>query len=131
MMRAEFGRGSFHDYNQRLPRVGATAIALLVLASVGCRPFYRAEFPRSAGDVALIDHCLGSLGLLDRSSEPDHSAAIAQDPDLVAVWASKYSRSRWHLGATAFVRRKLDRWQVTFFPGPPGSPASVDVFAKG
>lgn len=130
-MRAKVGQGSYRAEDLRLLGVGAISIALLVLTSMGCRPVYRAEFPRSAGDIGLITHCLGSLGLTDRSSEPDHSAAIAKDPGLLAVWASRYSRSHWYPGATAFVRREPDRWQVAFFPGPAGGPASADVFAEG
>jgi hypothetical protein len=78
-----------------------------------------------------LSHCLKTLGLTDMSNEPRNSAEIAKEQALVEVWASPRYESRWHLGTTAYVRRDTNRWRVTFFPGPPGSSDSIELFSEG
>ncbi len=105
------------------------AVLLLSLVS-GCRSVYFVEVTPSPSVPAQLEHCLLSLGLENRSSQPAETQKIARDPELLAIWASEHHESRWYLAATAFVRRERDSWKIRFIPGPPGSEDSVVVFAE-
>jgi hypothetical protein len=109
----------------------AVFAATLLSLNAGCRSVYFVEVADSPGVPDQIQHCLASLGLKDHSGEPEEAKQIAGDPRLVAIWASRYHKSRWHLAATAFVERNGGRWKLRFIPGPPGSEDSVAVFAEG
>lgn len=109
---------------------GLMAVVLLSLMP-GCRSVYFVEVAGSPDVPVQIEHCLSSLGLENLSSEPDEAGPIAADPDLLAIWASQYHESRWHLAATAYVWRDGDGYRLRFVPGPPGSDDSVVIFAEG
>jgi hypothetical protein len=125
-------RSPISTANSREWLTPATVLAAVLLSMIlGCRSVYFVEIADSSSVPRQIEHCLSSLGLTDRSSQPKEAEQIARDPKLAAVWASQHHESRWYLAATAFVERDGALWKLRFIPGPPGSEDSVVVFAEG
>ena len=107
---------------QRLKTAAAMLLATLVF---GCSLAHIAWLPKDLGDThelrAIIEGCLSSIGMRDKSHEQPYSSRLASEPHAVSIWNTPPPKSKRDLflgnykGAIALVRLFENQWSVYFF----------------
>jgi hypothetical protein len=121
-------------------RLTATLAMLLAATILGCSLARIAQLPPDLGDPdetrALIEGCLSSIGMLDRSHEWPLSEIIADEPDCISAWDTPPAKSKWeyffdtYKGARAWVMLSEGRWSVRFIGDEPFPKAFADCIAE-